>query len=49
MTLNFASSYTHQSFINYGFDYNDELYNLSNFGILVRFNPKNEIFTPIII
>ena len=49
MTLNFASSYRHQSFINYGFDYNDELYNLSNFGILVRFNPKNEIFTPIII
>ena len=47
--LNFPSSYTHLSFINYGFDTYDDVYNLTNFGILIKYDQIKEEFTPIMI
>ena len=47
--LNFPSSYTHLSFINYGFDSYDDVYNLTNFGILIKYDQIKEEFTPIMI
>ena len=35
--LKFPSSITHLSFINYGFYNYDDVYNLTNFGILIKY------------
>ena len=47
--LKFPSSYTNLSFINYGFDSYDDVYNLTNFGILIKYDQIKEEFTPIML
>ena len=47
--LKFPSSFTNLSFINYGFDTFDDVYNISNFGVLIKYDQIKEEFTPIMI